>query len=291
MITVSFHSYKGGSCRTSTCFNTLPFLARKLNASSVSPLLVIDADLESQGLTYLFRAEEDFRYHKLYDAKELFSSKKMPKDFREACLPVGDKLGLEKESVYFLGVNDMKTFVAQNKGGQVDEALNELTDRGFCGIVYDTASGDQFSAGATNKNSDVLVCCMRPTTQFTTGTFSFLDRISKEWITQGGMQVRRVIVLPTAVPREQTLIDGKDQHKAALEKIVGNCMDVNFEINQAFMHQECFGIPEVARFKWCEDVLFRLDLEDKLISEQDAQLALTRYEKLADTIIEEGEQV
>lgn len=289
MLTVSFHSYKGGSCRTSTCYNTLPFLIKELGASSARPLLVIDADLESQGLTYLFESEIFFR-NQSFDAKELFSGKNLT-NYRETCLPVGDKLGVDNQSVYFLGVNDAKNFVAQNVSGQVERVLNNLTAGNFCGIVYDTAAGDQVSATATNKASQVIVCCMRPTKQFRTGTFSFLGRIGKKWVVQGGEQIRRVIVLPTAVPKENTMIEGIDQKKDAREKICLQIDRLDWEVCEAFVREDTFGIPEVERFKWSEDLLYRLNKAGKINGEADAKSALMRYEKLANTIISEAELV
>ncbi len=289
MLTVSFHSYKGGACRTSTCFNTLPFLVEKLGANVDNPILVIDTDLESQGLTYLFDADAEFR-NRVYDAKELLSGKGLT-DFRKNCIPVGEKIGVENEAVYFLGVNDRKKFDAQNQGGQASEKLANLENLPFSAIVYDTASGDQFSATMTNKASQVIVCCMRPTRQFRTGTFNFLGRIGKDWIMVDDDQLRRVVLVPTAVPQKKTLINGVDQHKDTLGDLKQEIAGISWEICEDFVQEDLFGIPEVERFKWSEDVLYRLKKTGKLASEPDAVKALGCYEKLADSIIEEGEKV
>lgn len=56
----SFYSYKGGSGRTTTLLNVTKHLCEKLNASKESPILLIDADLESAGLTYFFNCEKRF---------------------------------------------------------------------------------------------------------------------------------------------------------------------------------------------------------------------------------------
>ncbi len=287
MISVSFHSYKGGACRTSTCYNTLPFLVEELEATPDRPLLVIDADLESQGLTYLFETENIFRNQKQYNAKDLFSGTPM-RNYREQCVPVGEKVGVENESIYFLGINDKMKFVAQNSGGQLQVALGYLFNEDFAGIIFDTASGDQLSASASNRMSDVIVCCMRPTKQFRIGTFSFLSRIGSEWVKEGDEQVRKVIVLPTAVPRAATVIDGKDQHEDSLSAIEQLSDRIDFEICEKFLKPDCYGIPEVARFKWKEDVLYRLDKDNLLNYENDAREALGRYQDLAKTIVEEG---
>jgi len=289
MLTVSFHSYKGGACRTSTCFNTLPFLVEKLGATAENPILVIDTDLESQGLTYLFDADAQFR-NRTYDAKELLSGKGLI-DYKQTCIPVGQRLGVENEAVYFLGVNDQKKFDAQNQGGQASEKLANLENLPFKAIVYDTASGDQFSATTTNKASQVIVCCMRPTRQFRIGTFNFLGRIGSEWVMLGDYQLRRVILVPTAVPNKKTSIGGKDQHAESMDEIKQDANGIEWEICEDFIQRDMFGIPEVERFKWCEDVLYRLEKNGKITYEDDAREAMKRYEKLADAIIKEGEKV
>ncbi len=290
MLKATFHSYKGGACRTSTCFNTLPFLADKLGATPDRPLLVIDTDLESQGLTYLFGAAQTFRSKsRPYDTKELLSGNALT-NYREKCIPVGDKLGVENEAVWFLGVDDTKPFASQVQGGQVQEKLAMLDNQPFCGVIYDTASGDQFSATVTNKDSQVIVCCMRPTRQFCMGTFSFLSRVGKEWITMGGYQIRRVIVLPTAVPRTSIIINGDDQYTAVKNRIKQEIDGFDWTVCDEFVQDGRFGIPEVERFKWREDVLYVLNEEGRIDSESDALLALEMYEKLAEVIIEEGKK-
>ena len=290
MLKATFHSYKGGACRTSTCFNTLPFLVEKLGATPDRPLLVIDTDLESQGLTYLFGAAQTFRSkNRPYDTKELLSGNALT-NYREKCIPVGDKLGVENEAVWFLGVDDTKPFAAQVQGGQVQEKLAMLENQPFCGVIYDTASGDQFSATVTNKDSQVIVCCMRPTRQFGMGTFSFLSRVGKDWITMGDYQIRRVIVLPTAVPRTSITINGDDQYTAVKNRIRKDIEAFDWTVCDEFVQDGCFGIPEVERFKWREDVLYVLNEEGKIKGEADALLALERYEKLAEVIIEEGKK-
>ena len=50
----SFYSYKGGSGRSTTAMNTVRHLIEELGASPTKPILMIDADLESAGLTFLF---------------------------------------------------------------------------------------------------------------------------------------------------------------------------------------------------------------------------------------------
>lgn len=303
MLVVSFHSYKGGSCRSSTCINTLPFLVEQLGADAEHPILVIDTDIDSQGLTYLFGAEKAFD---VYDSKMLLSgkipgkNKQMPvssHDFFKYCATVGDKIGVEVDkSVYFLGVNDQKVFAVQDMNGRADMALADLyimcKNLGVKAIVFDTASGDQFSATATIKSSSVMVCCMRPTQQFRVGTSRFLSRFKTSIKNElHNTQNTRVIVLPTAVPRNSTVIAGGEQREIALERIIDSVQGVGYEVCREFLKGDCFGIPEVERFKWQEDVLYLLNCDGRIDDESDAQLALSRYELLAKNIIAEDKKI
>lgn len=56
----TFYSYKGGSGRTTTLLNTTKHLAEMLGTSKEHPILLVDADLESAGLTYFFNCETKF---------------------------------------------------------------------------------------------------------------------------------------------------------------------------------------------------------------------------------------
>ncbi len=56
----AFYSYKGGSGRTTTLLNTVKYLINDLGASPSKPILLVDADLESAGMTYYFECEKRF---------------------------------------------------------------------------------------------------------------------------------------------------------------------------------------------------------------------------------------
>ena len=56
----TFYSYKGGSGRTTTLLNTTKHLTDVLNVTKEHPILLIDADLESAGLTYFFNCSKKF---------------------------------------------------------------------------------------------------------------------------------------------------------------------------------------------------------------------------------------
>ncbi len=56
----TFYSYKGGSGRSTTAMNTVYHLISELQASPQSPILLVDVDLESAGLTFYFNQEGRF---------------------------------------------------------------------------------------------------------------------------------------------------------------------------------------------------------------------------------------
>ncbi|MEG2454563.1 MAG: hypothetical protein RSB20_06820, partial [Clostridia bacterium] len=53
MKNISFFSYKGGSGRTSILYNTIPFLVKELGATETEPIILMDLDIDSKGLSYL----------------------------------------------------------------------------------------------------------------------------------------------------------------------------------------------------------------------------------------------
>ena len=74
----TFYSYKGGSGRTTTALNTVLHLAQKTNASPEHPILLVDADLESAGMTYYFDMTNKFTglfTHSIHTTGVLASSK------------------------------------------------------------------------------------------------------------------------------------------------------------------------------------------------------------------------
>lgn len=85
----TFYSYKGGSGRSTTTMNTVLHLIDALGADSKHPILLVDADLESSGLTFFFRQENRFLGGKeltcfsAFDTNYIFSDVSEPKDYFE----------------------------------------------------------------------------------------------------------------------------------------------------------------------------------------------------------------
>lgn len=58
----TFYSYKGGSGRSTTAINTVNHLISELGACKEHPILLVDCDLESAGLTYFFKCQSKFTH-------------------------------------------------------------------------------------------------------------------------------------------------------------------------------------------------------------------------------------
>ena len=59
MKTVSFFSYKGGAGRSTLAYNVIPLLAKNhLQPTAEEPMIVVDTDVDSCGMSYLLGAED-----------------------------------------------------------------------------------------------------------------------------------------------------------------------------------------------------------------------------------------
>lgn len=293
----TFFSYKGGSGRSTTCLNTLPFLADYLGAYSGTPILLLDMDIESAGMTYLLNQQDFFRGD-VFDVKELlksdrrFSTERVQDISKHELLskfvPVGKRLGLDDDyAVRFLGVNDQSPQInKQNIGALAERSIGDLhafsSNNGIKAIIMDSAAGDQDSATTAIGISDKVVFCMRPTKQFRVGTFNYLTRL-KNRLGSSGEDIE-IILLPTVVPADAN-INGISQLNASISDIEDRISRLGgLNVNDTFVcSSKTFGINEVARFKWQEEILFKLKASGTdLVT--DENIAYQRYMKLAEII-------
>ncbi|MBR2444028.1 MAG: ParA family protein [Clostridia bacterium] len=296
----TFFSYKGGAGRSTTCLNTIPFLAEELEAYSSSPILLLDMDIESAGMTYLLN-KHDYFHTSGYDVKEFLKGeetwpmnrvgKLSDHPLYKKFVPVGNILGLEDNyAVMFLGVNDASRQLDRSDiAGRIEEVMSRFNhfaeNNGIKAIVMDSAAGDQFSARLSVDNSDKIVFCMRPTHQFRIGTFNYLRNFARRW--GRNADEKEFILLPTVVPAD-VVINGKSQLKSSVEDICERIEGDDFEyldINSSFIDETHFGINEITRFKWHEDVLYKLNAENALTNNDELE-GLSRYQALASAIAE-----
>ncbi len=292
MKTITFYSYKGGAGRSSTTLNTLPYLVESMRASANAPIIVLDMDLDSAGMTYLLGLDVHFKGR--YDVKSFLMGDESWSDapagslaeheFYQKLVPVGETLGVENEAVLFLGVDDAKLVDNNQMDGTKEGVFNKL--RRFCrkngikAVVIDSSAGDQFSAVLSTGAADDIVCCMRPTMQFRIGTFNYLHRLSEK------TQDKRIVLLPTVVPSSDKEIDGEMQREKAIKNICARVEDLDMRmVRTDFVTEDCLGINEVERFKWKEGVLYKIGQTSELTA--DEKEATRRYSKLARILAED----
>ncbi|MBE6630415.1 MAG: hypothetical protein E7624_06165 [Ruminococcaceae bacterium] len=347
----TFYSYKGGSGRSTTAMNTVYHLISELDAGPANPILVVDVDLESAGLTFYFNQEGRFMSDAelgdaAFDTTCILGGQTNPKNhfkegrllspisesvvreferggfkniealFKGVMLPeakwtlldkiaaayaesqdassdrskklaelfdvskfisrldaIKDKDAEEKKrvvidflptfeytdisryfgqmpgTVRFLGVDTIqnKERIARGFGATHINELKDVCSRNnYKAIVFDSGAGTQSSADMLHSISDVLVYCMRPTTQFAKGTKAAI-RINKEKIIESNA---RVILLPTAVSQDD---EGGVLSKDCFNAIAQVAKEANF-IDATFCAADR-ALCEVGLFKWREQIL------------------------------------
>ena len=318
---ISFHSYKGGACRSTTCFNTIPYLAQKLGASIASPIILIDADLDSMGLTLLLTGEDGDLFANGVSSRGVFAGEMPPpracrtinkiddNAYYKQFVPVGNRFGLsDNGAVRFLGVNkaDRGSHLKGDPSASTQslfDVLNPLLSedialtgefKGACAVIFDCATGIQHSAVLASKISDVIVVCLRPSIQFRASTFYYLNKKLPMIRSEGGVGGCKVVLLPTAVPNEPYISPAAGQLRREAQKDIimasGNIKNYHWKSNQKLTLCEdmitggFFGIPEVQRFKLKEDLLYTLHSVNKAALSEDEERARGSYEKLAGII-------
>lgn len=299
MITISCFSYKGGAGRSTLAMNVVPYLASVLEASEERPLILVDMDIDSCGITY-FLDIENFKesFQNEHAVQDLFGSTGSPHrdsnasnakdhDFFSKLVGVGR---------YFKKPNRSILCIPAQPGGKLggnsnydgsnssllEEFIDECAQHDLAGVLLDSAVGDQLTAKWCNNVADIILCCLRPTEQFREGTSRFFD-IFDEKICQG----KNIIVIPNVVPTEPLTIqeaDGKMHYpEHAKEKILEAFKD-NIERGQnnyvmTMLEDDLFGVPKIDRFMWRESVLYAAS--DLTESERKA---LESYEAIANII-------
>ncbi len=422
---ITFYSYKGGSGRSTTAINTVKALAKKMGACAEKPILLIDADIESAGLTYFLGQENNFcdsytqsgTFHtthvlnvlgpsslpfdngkkeirteapsnflnvfsdddcfgktrlsndKPITAKELLAEVKLPlrewdifrgilenyvafnrhkikilrhdpvslveelkrEHMRPSCsaeqkiklihnfLPprtfpdVSEFFGCAPGTILFLGVDVCfkGAQIARNDTviSQIDNLIYECTKRNYAAIVFDSGAGTQSTAHACHLTSDVIVYCMRPSSQFIDGTrnnireykpYLELSRAEKkEYKTS-----KNIIILPTAVPRTTELMTLNTDSFEKIENIVrdhATLVDGYFcDPQKALCEVELFKFKEyilgVDNSKKYSDekndikkILQKYTNPDSPDFPEDAKLAYETYSMLAEKIIQNCE--
>lgn len=297
---ISYFSYKGGAGRSTLAYNTIPILAKDhLHPTKDHPLIIIDTDLDSCGMSYLLGVDADVKDDCCTQdlLKNGLKSLERPEyiwqhpNFKDL-FPVGDRFGYDKESILFLAAKDVKNVDDQGNYSDTNnpfvEKLRNFID--VCkyykvpAVILDAAVGNNASANATNQVSNTVVCCMRPTIQFVNGTVRFLKSLENGGSFDGR---KKIIAVPNVIPQEEVVVDDKKYPDYAITRITTQFKmltanqqedsDITYILDM--LDKNAFGIPAVKSFMWREGQLAtQAELNDN------EKLALERYKKLAAVI-------
>ena len=292
---ISCFSYKGGAGRTTLALNVVPFLAQKLGASPEHPLILVDMDVDSCGITYFFDLQDSENIRE-YCVQNLFgSSGRIPqgnggpiqehKLFRYLC-KVGNWFNYDPAAILCLPANPGDKFGGESnydgkQSPNLKAFITECEKNGCCGVLLDSAVGDQMVARWSNHHADTILCVMRPTKQFREGTERFFDEFD-EYIND-----RRIIVIPNVVPTDPLTLaerDGTHAYPEFAKKAIHKAFEDNVErqdnqYDLTMVEGENFGVPKIDRFMWQEGILYTVP--DRTKTEEEA---LTCYKKIADII-------
>lgn len=299
MKTISFFSYKGGAGRSTLAYNIIPILAREhIRPTPEAPIIVIDTDVDSCGMSYLLKAEnsiteENCIQHLLGNPFDTSG----PADLREhpffkRLIPVGNAYGYEENNaILLLPAKDNKNIgkgaksnYSEENGFSYMESLSSFLE--VCSerydipaVIFDSSVGNTALANISNEAAQIIVCVMRPTIQFVNGTRRYLLGVEQDekMFSYG----KHIVLVPNVIPQNEISINNLRYPDSAISKIrIDFSTDFESDTNHHYhfdmLDPDEFGIPAVDRFMWIEDVLYtKTDLNDN------EKVALGRYRRLA----------
>lgn len=301
MKTISFFSYKGGAGRSTLAYNVIPILAAEhIKPTPESPIIVVDTDVDSCGMSYLLKAEKKVTetnciQHLLgnpFDSKATRTISEHP--FLSQLIPVGNAYGYEdNDAILLLPAKDNKNIgkdaknnYAEASGFSYMESMKsflEVCDRRFDipAVIFDSSVGNTALANISNEAATIIVCVMRPTIQFVNGTRRYLLGVENDEKMFSGD--KHIVLVPNVIPQDKVTINDQNYPDAAISKIRndfpddfgdGSANEYHFDM----LDRDEFGIPAVGRFMWIEDALYTKPVSELNDNER---LALGRYRKLA----------
>lgn len=301
---ISYFSYKGGAGRSTLAYNTFPILAAEhLHPTRYNPLIVVDMDIDSCGMSYLLEVEdmitdENCVQHLLNSGCDNVKSTIVDHPTFKRLCPIGYKVGYpENEAILFMPAKDIKN-VDSNGNSNYSDANNPFLPRlrtfiDVCkeykvpAVIFDSSVGNNATANAANRVSDIVVCCMRPTTQFVNGTIRYLKALDSDENSPWGGGLKKIVLVPNVVPQEECVIDNQRYPERAKNRILDKVQpllngrdeedDISYETSMLDYNE--FGIPAVKSFMWREGLLYTQENRD-----ENEEIVLERYKKLAGII-------
>lgn len=288
---IAFFSYKGGAGRTSVVYNIIPLIARKLNATPENPIVVVDLDIDSMGLSFLMNVRVDsthlFTVQNMIDLKITWPLVTKESLFKNL-VHVGELFGYSKSEAGAILFMPANTSVSNTRNSNYDQRNNatpletlrrKCQESGCKALILDTPTGDQLTARYALETADIINVCMRITHQFRRGTIDFLEKKDRSEFNS-----KRLIIVPNAVPREEIYIDDRlFNYEIVRNDFIERAQAVvkNNKLDFRLMSENSFGIPEVKLFKFKEDMLYRMKRNDN-----DETEAFEKFNQLVDIICE-----
>jgi cellulose biosynthesis protein BcsQ len=280
---ISFFSYKGGAGRTSLLLNTLPLIAKELNASAEEPIIVADLDIDSKGLSFLLDKKREPCAYNAIDVLKGRTGLEV-NAFFDGLIPVGKRLGLhDDKAVLFITAhpqNDGNRYLGN--GSNIDasnvslRALEKKCSKRNCkALIIDTPSGNQLAGIAGLDISSHVVAVMRITGQFREGTEEFLTSVDTKY------SGKRFVIVPNAVPDDTDTGYSVENMIRNISSSVKTILKKSNPVNTALLDDGNFGIPEVRQFKFKEMNLYaERELNGRTLRD-DELAAMKGYELLA----------
>ena len=210
-------------------------------------------------------------------------------------IPVGNAYGYEdNDAILLLPAKDNKNIgkdaknnYAESGDGSYIEKVRDFLDvcRDYYDVpmvIFDSSVGNTALANISNEAANIIVCVMRPTTQFVNGTRRYLLGVEND---EKMLSLdKHIVLVPNVIPQDKDVkINGLKYPDSAIDKI-RNDFSEDFQdgsINEYhfdMLDKDEFGVPAVNRFFWIEDALYTRPMTELNDNEK---LALSRYRKLA----------
>jgi len=280
---VTLYSFKGGAGRTVCAANLAGMIVSQMAERARGPLLLLDLDLDSAGLTMMLgqykimlETESPWNTARLVSGDlDLGIVNVHDRFFAEGLVDVSIQVGMPPKSVLFLGAQ----VIAHDSADVKLTGLERLSDfLGYCKqagigtVVIDSASGRQDIARVCHHVSDVIVYCCRLTDQFMYGTQYQVDYFIKQALERQGA-APDIILLPMAVPKVTPQWKGRyDAAMLRLQTICSKHPKVRLFVDS--------GICEVESFKWQEEIL---SVKKRISDDQSS--ALGSFRRVAEKIV------
>jgi len=285
---ISMYSFKGGAGRTVTTANLTPYIAKRLSVSPSNPLLLMDFDLDSAGLTMMLDLQNKFQDSRFGCAQimrglvDLGFSGDEQELFDTGMADVSHLFGFPDGSIRFLGTEIISSYemgINIEDVGKIMEYLMYLcSQNGIRTILIDSAAGRQDTAQLCHKISNMIICCCRLSKQFLEGTTLHLTRFIQD-CNDGKHPTPALGLLPLAVPSRNTNADVEMYkiRKAELGLLRTNLYNSPAKPNVKLLPE----IGEIHSFKFLESILI-----PGSNLEADEQRAIESYMQVAEEIVQ-----